>query len=80
MRYADKETLMVFGTVDILHTIMGIVIAGAHIVMLWSYKCITTQEDSLIRFINENTAENDDTRAADTFRSTMPMAAPNWEP
>ena len=71
--YTDEATQMVFGRVDGLHAIVGLFIAWAHILMICSYKSVITQANTVIRFINDNTGENEDTRADGTSRSTMPV-------
>lgn len=51
----------------------AILVAWAHILMICSCKSFITQENTVIRFINDNTGESEETQAADTSRSTIPV-------
>ena len=77
LRYANKETLGIIGTFDGFYAVAALFILLAHVLMICSYKSVIAPENTVIRFINDNTGEDtkkyDETQAADTSRSTMPI-------
>jgi hypothetical protein len=75
LKYTETNTVLT--RVDGLHAPVGFCIFLMHFLMIFSHKSVITQENTVIRFINDHTGENDETQAtdisADTSRSTMPV-------
>ena len=82
----DRETLVVFERFTIFGCAIfervvflpAFMVAWAHILMICSYKSVITQENTVIRFINDNTDESDETQAADTNADTSRSTMPVW--
>ena len=77
VHYTEVERQKFSIRFDGFFTTVGIMIFWSHVLLICSYKSILAQESTVIRFINdntgENTIENDEARAVDTSRSTIPI-------
>ena len=78
VRYADGETHGVFMKFIVSFLIPAYMMASAHILMICSYKSVITQENTVMRFINDNTGESEETRAVDTNADTSRSTIPVW--
>ena len=74
----EGETQEVLERITKLFLIPTLVMAWAHIMIICSYKSVITQENTVIRFINDNTGESEETRAVDTNADTSRSTIPVW--
>lgn len=77
LHYTDEETQMVFKRAGPLN-IAGYCCFWVHTLTIRSYKSVIAQDNTVVRFSNDDTGENDEMRVADTSRSTMPARSSTW--
>ena len=77
LHYTDEETQMVFKRAGPL-SIAGYCCFWVHTLMIRSYKSVIAQDNTVVRFSDDDTGENEEMRVADMSRTTKPARSSTW--